>query len=80
MYVIYLILKHKEELYMNTCRLCGGNFDFRKVQIIDVLGEASITFSPNLNSVPDDCKFKFCPECGRKLTDKIESEENNNET
>lgn len=55
---------------MNTCKLCDGNFDFRKMQISEVLGEVGIQFSSNLNLISDENKFKYCPLCGRKLEDK----------
>lgn len=52
-----------------VCKLCGGNFDFRKVQITECLGEIGITLTGNLHRINEENKFKFCPECGRKLTD-----------
>lgn len=52
----------------NTCKLCGGEYDFRKVQISETLGEVSISLSGNLQRIAEESKFKFCPECGRKLT------------
>ena len=55
---------------MNNCKLCGGNFDFRKVQINELLGDVGITFTPNLNKISKEAMFKYCPLCGGKLTDK----------
>lgn len=55
---------------MSDCKLCNGNFDFRKVQINEILGEIGITFTPNLNKISEESMFKFCPLCGRKLTNK----------
>lgn len=55
---------------MSICKLCDGNFDFRKMQITKVLGEVGIQFTPNLNCLLDENKFKYCPLCGRKLEDK----------
>lgn len=55
---------------MSNCKLCNGNFDFRKVQINEILGEVGITFTPRLNEIAEESMFKFCPLCGRELTDK----------
>ena len=55
---------------MSDCKLCNGNFDFRKVQINEILGETGISFTPRLNEITEEYMFKFCPLCGRKLTDK----------
>ena len=55
---------------MSDCKLCNGNFDFRKVQINEILGEVGITFSPCLNKISEKSIFKFCPLCGRELTEK----------
>lgn len=55
---------------MSDCKLCNGNFDFRKVQINEILGEIGITFTPRLNEITEESMFKFCPLCGRELTDK----------
>ena len=44
---------------MNTCKLCNGNFDFRKVQISEILGKTGITFTPNLNRISEKEKFKY---------------------
>ena len=55
---------------MNTCKLCDGNFDFRRMQITEILGEVRIQLSPNLNLILDKDKFKYCPLCGKKLEDK----------
>lgn len=54
---------------MNTCKLCNGNFDFRKMQIAEFLGRTEICFDGNLNNSNSKNRFKYCPECGRKLTD-----------
>ena len=69
---------------MNTCRLCSGSFDFRKIQIGECLGGIGISFNGSLQDSTEENRFKFCPECGRKLTteklqNKIENEENNND-
>ena len=53
---------------MSDCKLCNGNFDFRKVQINEILGDVEITFTPRLNKITGNT-FKFCPLCGRELTD-----------
>lgn len=52
------------------CKLCNGTFDFRKVQISEVFGELTITFTPYLNNTNAGTRFKYCPMCGRKLTKK----------
>lgn len=54
---------------MNTCKLCNGNFDFRKMQLAEFLGGIEICFGGNLNDSNNKNRFKYCPECGRKLTD-----------
>ena len=54
---------------MNTCKLCNRNFDFCKVQISEILDKTGITFTPNLNRISEKEKFKYCPSCGRKLSD-----------
>ena len=46
---------------MNTCKRCNGNFDFRKVQISEILDKNGITFTPNLNRISEKEKFKYCP-------------------
>lgn len=53
---------------MNTCRLCGGSYDFRKIQIGECLGGIGISFNGSLQASTEENRFKFCPECGRKLT------------
>lgn len=55
---------------MSNCKLCNGSFDFRKVQINVLLGEVGITFTPRLNEITKEAMFKFCPLCGRELTEK----------
>lgn len=55
---------------MRVCKLYDGNFDFRKMQITEVLGEVGIQFTPNLNLLPNENRFKYCPLCGRKLENK----------
>ena len=55
---------------MSDCRLCNGNFDFRKVRISKILDEVGITFTHRLNEITWESMFKFCPLCGRELTDK----------
>ena len=54
---------------MNSCKLCNGNFDFRKVQINEILGEVGISFTHSLNEITEESMFKFCPLCGRELPD-----------
>lgn len=52
----------------NDCKLCGTKYDFRMVQITKCLVEMGISFSGNVDQVHKENAFKFCPECGRKLT------------
>lgn len=51
-----------------NCKLCGGSFDFRKVQISEIFGEMQISFSSNSNNTNLDELFLYCPLCGEKLT------------
>lgn len=58
-----------EEISMkNNCRLCGTGYDFRMVQITKCLGEIGISLSGHVDQVNRKNAFKFCPECGRRLT------------
>lgn len=52
----------------NSCKLCNGNYDFRMVQIDECLNMTGIALSGSKRQVNDDNRFRFCPECGRKLT------------
>lgn len=52
----------------NNCRLCGTGYDFRMVQITKCLGEIGISLSGHVDQVNRKNAFKFCPECGRRLT------------
>lgn len=52
----------------NNCRLCGSEYDFRMVQISSCLNEIGICLSGHVKQVNSINCFKFCPECGRKLT------------
>ncbi len=52
----------------NYCKLCS-DFNFKKVQIAELMGRTEIAFSGNLNQVNEEKRFNFCPACGRKLTD-----------
>lgn len=52
----------------NDCKLCGSKYDFRMVQIKECLNEMGISLSGHVNQVNKKNAFKFCPECGRKLT------------
>jgi len=51
----------------NNCKLCGSKYDFRKVLITNNFGEYSISLAGHLSQCASENKFKFCPECGRKL-------------
>lgn len=49
------------------CGLCV-KYDFRKVGIEKILDETIIVFTSNLNDIEEEKKFKYCPGCGRRLT------------
>lgn len=51
-----------------NCRLCNGKYDFRMVQITKCLNETTIALSGHVNQANKENTFKFCPECGEKLT------------
>lgn len=52
----------------NNCKLCGGKYDFRMVQIDEYLDMTGIAFSGSKSQVNNDNRFRFCPKCGRELT------------
>lgn len=52
----------------NNCKLCGGKYDFRMVQIDEYLDITGIAFSGSKRQVNNDNRFRFCPKCGRELT------------
>ena len=52
----------------NNCKLCGGKYDFRMVQIDEYLDMTGIAFSGSKRQVNNDNRFRFCPKCGRELT------------
>lgn len=52
----------------NNCKLCGGKYDFRMVQIDEYLDMTEIAFSGSKRQVNNDNRFRFCPKCGRELT------------
>ena len=52
---------------LNTCKLCSGDYDFRKVAISEVLDETSIVFSENMHGNTGVTQFRYCPLCGNKL-------------
>lgn len=52
----------------NNCKLCGTKYDFRMVQIVKCLGTMGVSLSESMKQVHRENAFKFCPECGRKLT------------
>lgn len=52
----------------NNCKLCGGKYDFRMVQIDECLNMTGIALSGNTRQVNNDNRFRFCPKCGRELT------------
>lgn len=57
-----------EEKGKNNCKLCGTNYDFRMVQIAKCLGTMGVSLSGSVDQVHRENAFKFCPECGRRLT------------
>ena len=52
----------------NKCILCDNGYDFRKIQVNEILGTVSIALSSSLNSVTKNNAFNYCPVCGKKLT------------
>jgi predicted nucleic acid-binding Zn-ribbon protein len=52
----------------NNCKLCGGKYDFRMVQIDEYLNMTGIAFTGSKRQVNNDNRFRFCPKCGRELT------------
>lgn len=52
----------------NNCKLCGGKYDFRMVQIDECLNMTGIALSGSKRQVNNDNRFRFCPKCGRELT------------
>ena len=52
----------------NNCKLCGGKYDFRMVQIDEYLNMTGIAFTGRKRQVNNDNRFRFCPKCGRELT------------
>lgn len=50
------------------CRLCGDDYDFRKLVINQCVGEWTIGFRGSLRSCNTEDRVSFCPECGRELT------------
>ena len=52
----------------NNCKLCGGKYDFRMVQIDECLNMTGIALSGSKRQVNNDNRFRFCPSCGRELT------------
>lgn len=55
---------------MSNCKLCNGNFNFSEVRIGEILDETRIAFIPTSNEITWESMFKFCPLCGRELTDR----------
>ena len=52
-----------------NCKLCNGSYDFRMAYIKEYAGEAVIVLSGHTNQVNNQNAFKYCPECGSKLTE-----------
>lgn len=51
------------------CKLCGGTFNFSKLQITKSYDGTIICLSSHINRLKEDEKFRFCPLCGEKLSD-----------
>lgn len=64
----YFIVIGGINIMENNCKLCGTKYDFRMVQITKCLGTMGISLSGSVDQVHKENAFKFCPECGRKLT------------
>lgn len=52
----------------NNCKLCGGKYDFRMVQIDEYFNMIGIALSASKRQVNNNNRFIFCPKCGRELT------------
>ena len=52
----------------NKCILCDNGYDFRNIQVNEILGTVSIALASSLNSVSKNNDFNYCPVCGKKLT------------
>ncbi len=52
----------------SKCILCDNGYDFRKIQVNEILGTVGIALASSLNSVTKSNAFKYCPVCGKKLT------------
>lgn len=62
------ILKIRGKLMSSKCILCDNGYDFRKIQVNEILGTVGIALASSLNSVTKSNAFKYCPVCGKKLT------------
>lgn len=49
----------------NKCILCDNGYDFRKIQVNEILGTVSIALASSLNSVTKNNAFNYCPVCGK---------------
>lgn len=58
---------YERVIKLNTCKLCSGDYDFRKVAISEVLDETSIVFTENMHVNTGVTQFRYCPLCGNKL-------------
>lgn len=56
------------EVVESECELCGSNYDFRMVEINNVLGSIGVVLTNNVRNANSDNCFRYCPRCGRKLT------------
>lgn len=50
----------------NKCILCDNGYDFRKIQVMEILGTVSIALASSLNSVTKNNAFNYCPVCRQK--------------
>ena len=51
-----------------NCKLCNGKYNFSTLKITKCLGETSIVFTGGSSKADDNNCFKYCPECGEKLS------------
>lgn len=60
---------NESRITSRCCRLCEGNYDFRKLVVYQCVEKWDVGFRGTLSSCSTKDKISFCPECGRKLTD-----------
>lgn len=61
---------HFEHKKQCQCRLCGSGFDFQKLIVYQCAGEWTLGLRcGTISGSCDEDRVRFCPECGRELTD-----------